>query len=128
MTREDLTYALAAALALAVLAGWALHALWTRMRHGGAAGLASHDEMAVRLHAAEETADGARADLQSGIARIEAERAETEETLRRELTQREAELSAAMESVGELRRDLAEWRRAYEDAVRGALGPDGADD
>lgn len=125
MTREDLTYALAAALALAVLAGWALHALWTRMRHGGAAALASHDEMAVRLHDAEEIADTARADLQSGLARVEAARAEAEEALKRELTQREAELTAAMDSVGELRRDLAEWRRAYEDIVRAA--PDQGD-
>lgn len=117
MTREDLTYALAAALAIAVLAGWGLHALWTRMRHGGAAALASHDEMAARLHECEEAADAARAALAHGIAREQAERAEAEDALRRELTQREAELAAAMDSVGELRRDLADWRSAYEEAV-----------
>ncbi|MFT4794613.1 MAG: hypothetical protein ACJAVR_002190 [Paracoccaceae bacterium] len=117
MTREDLTLALAAALAIATIAGWALHALWTRMRHGGAAGLASHDEMAVRLHDAEEAADVARTNLSQGLAHIQAERAETEEALRRELTQREAELIAAMDSIGELRRDLADWRNAYDAAI-----------
>lgn len=117
MTREELTYALAAALAVAVLAGWALHALWTRMHHGGAAALASHDEMATRLHDCEEAADAARAALAHGIARLEDERAETEDALRRELTQREAELAAAMDSIGELRRDLADWRTAYEEVV-----------
>ncbi|MFT6775126.1 MAG: hypothetical protein ACJA1L_002844 [Paracoccaceae bacterium] len=117
MTRDELTLALAAALALAVLAGWALHAMWTRMRHGGAAEVASHDEMALRLHDAEEALDAARARLAADSAAMTAERAEVETALRRTLTEREAELAALMDTVGDLRRNLADWQRAYADAT-----------
>jgi multidrug efflux pump subunit AcrA (membrane-fusion protein) len=115
MTREDLTLALAGVLALAVLAGWVLHAMWARLRHGGAAGPAGHDEMALRLHEAHEAQDAARAELATRTAAQDAAHAQTEATLRRALAEREAELAAAMGSVGELRRNLGDWQRAYED-------------
>jgi chromosome segregation ATPase len=115
MTREDLTLALGAVLTLAVLAGWALHAMWTRLRHGGAAGPAGHEEMALRLHEAEEAQDAARAALAARTAAQAAAHAETEGALRRALAEREAELTATMDSVRELRANLADWQRAYED-------------
>ena len=118
MTREELTIALDAALAAAVLAGWLLHILWIRARHGGAAALESHEAMAARLHDAEEVRDAAETRMLAEIARAEAEKAEAEAAMHRSLAEREAELAAAMDTVGALRRDVEAWREAYERVAR----------
>ncbi|MGG7568559.1 hypothetical protein ACQ5SO_20590 [Rhodovulum sp. DZ06] len=119
MTREDLTIALALALGAAVLFGVLLHLLWQRLRHGGAAELEKHEHMAERLHEAEEAQEAAEIHMRAEIARVEAERAEAEAALHRALAEREAELAAAMDTVGSLRRDLEGWQEAYEAIARG---------
>lgn len=118
MTRQELTIALACALAAALLAGWLLHLLWQRVRHGGAAELESHESMAAQLHDAEEARDAAEAHMRAEIARVEAEKAEAEAAMHRAMAEREAELAAAMDTIGALRRDMEAWQLAYERAVR----------
>lgn len=103
MTRIDLFLAILAVLVVAMLSGWALHLLWARLTHRGAADAERLHEMAERLHEVELERDAAERRLQ-----------EAEETLRAALAEREAELGAAMESVGDLRRQLSEWQSAYE--------------
>ena len=119
MTREDLTIALALALLAAAIFGVLLHLIWQRLRHGGAAGLEKHERMAERLHEAEEAQEAAETHMRAEISRIEAERAEAEAALHRTLAEREAELAAAMETVGALRRDVEAWQEAYEAIARG---------
>ncbi len=114
MTRTELTIAIALALALAAIAGWVLHWLWARMTRAGGRDLAEHSDMAELLHEAKLEHDAAMARERETEARLIAEREETEARLKARLAEREAELSATMDTLGSLRREVAEWRQAYE--------------
>ena len=114
MTRMELTAAIAAALALAALGGWVLHWLWARIMRGGARDYAEHSDMAELLHAAKLERDAAVARERETAARLTEERHAAEERLKAKIAEREAELSATMGTLGDLRREIVEWRRAYE--------------
>jgi hypothetical protein len=114
MTRTELTIAIALALALAAVAGWALHWLWARMLRGGGRDLAEHSDMAELLHEAKLERDAAAARERETDARLTAERHEAEARLNARIAEREAELAATMDTLGTLRREIVDWRRAYE--------------
>ena len=94
MNRTELTIIIAGAFTLAVLLGWILRWLYSRLGRAGleASGGTSND-LAARLHAAEEARDAAFKDRDDGLA-----------DMKRRLVQTEAELSAAMEGLGDARR------------------------
>lgn len=114
MTRTELTIAIALAIALAAVAGWVLHWLWARMTRGGGRDLAEHSDMAELLHETKLERDAAAARERETAARLTAERQEAETRLHSVIAEREAELAATMDTLGSLRREIAEWRQAYE--------------
>ncbi len=103
MTRFDLVLAILAILLVAMICGWALHWLWSRLSRPPRSEIDHLHEMAERLHEAEEARDEAERRL-----------AEIETTSRTAIAEREAELEAAMDTIGNLRHEIAEWRAAYE--------------
>ncbi len=118
MTRIELTVALAAALLAAALTGWVLCWLWGRLARGGARDFAGHSDMAELLHAAKMERDAALERERETAARMAVERRAIEESLKARLAEREAELAATMDTLGDLRREVAEWRDAYETLLR----------
>ena len=84
---------------LAFLLGWAAHWLFHRFNRVNTANVAEIDQLASQLHDAEETRDEAIAYLQG-----------REAELTGRLGQTEAELEAAMEGLGEARREVEELR------------------
>jgi hypothetical protein len=103
MTRIDLWLAILAILLVAMFCGWALHWFWARLsRHREEEADHVH-EMAERLHEAELARDAAEAKL-----------AEVEASAHTAVAEREAELEAAMDTIGGLRHQLGEWQSAYE--------------
>ncbi|SET44591.1 hypothetical protein [Oceanicella actignis] len=120
MTRAELTAALFAALLAAAAIGWALHWLWRRAAHAHAHDPDLHSEMAELLHATKLERDQARQALRETVERMTAERAQSESRLKAQLAEREAELAAIMDTVGDLRRQIA--------ALRAGAGGDAARD
>ena len=90
MTRITLALSIAALLLLAMALGVALHWLWLRLARDPGAEALRLGALTTQLHAAVEI-------------RIAAALAETR-----------AERDAAMESIGDARREAAEWRAALE--------------
>ncbi len=115
MTRMELTVAIAVALALAAVCGWALHWLWGRLLRGGAHDLAEHSEMADLLLAAKAERDAAVERERETRQRLADEKLAVETDLKARIAEREAELSAMMETIGDLRRQVVEWRRQEEE-------------
>lgn len=108
MSRLGITVSIAAVLLIAVAVGWISHWLWSRLSRSGSADVDRIDDMATRLYAAEVAA----AESENALAGARGE-------LERQLAEREAELAAAMEGLGDARREIEDWRRAYEDVTSG---------
>ena len=108
MTRLELALALGAAMTLSAALGWALHALWARLaRRSGAEGARLQD-LSRRLADAEERRDALAAEAAAKQAELAQRLEEVETELARALHEREAELEAAMDTIGALRRRIAE--------------------
>ncbi|MEL6532072.1 MAG: hypothetical protein AAFN09_16440 [Pseudomonadota bacterium] len=105
MNRTEFIIAVAAILFVVFCLGWFAHWLVQRFSKVSAADMSELDEMASKLHEAEDTRDQAVAYLQ-----------QREGELSNQLTQTEAELAAAMEGLRDARGE-AEELRAYIERV-----------
>ena len=103
MNRTELTLAVAGAFLLAVLIGWTLRWIFSRLNQSSATVAAGSNELAARLHTAEEARDAAFR-----------ERDDMVKELRNKLDQTEAELEAAMDGLGHARREAEALRAQYE--------------
>ncbi|SDX13547.1 hypothetical protein SAMN05444336_103403 [Albimonas donghaensis] len=112
MTRLELAVALGAALLVAAALGWALGALRAQIRRRGGAEARALADLSRRLADAEEARDALAAETAAREAGLIAAAQETETELRRDLTQRTAELDAAMDTIGALRREIEALRGA----------------
>lgn len=104
MNSTELTLAIAAAFMIAVLIGWTLRWLFSRLNQSSANITAGSNELAARLHTAEEARDAAFR-----------ERDEAVRDLRNRLDQTEAELAAAMDGLGNARREAEALRAQLND-------------
>ncbi|MDQ7080472.1 MAG: hypothetical protein Q9M41_07365 [Paracoccaceae bacterium] len=104
MGRTELVIITAVILFTAFLLGWLAHWLLQRFNRVETANVAELDHMASALHEAEEARDAALAQLEA-----------RESELVHELNQTRAELQAAMDGLGNARRE-AEELRAYIEA------------
>ena len=104
MGRTELVIITAVILFTAFLLGWLAHWLLQRFNRVETANVAELDHMASALHDAEEARDAALAQLEA-----------RESELLHELNQTRAELQAAMDGLGNARRE-AEELRAYIEA------------
>ncbi len=104
MGRTELVIITAVILFTAFVLGWLAHWLVQRFNRVDTANVAELDHMASALHDAEEARDAALAQLEA-----------RESELLHELNQTRAELQAAMDGLGNARRE-AEELRAYIEA------------
>ena len=110
MDRNELTMAVAGALAGAFLLGWIFHWIFGRMNvHGPHS--AGHADMAGELHAAEEARH-----------RAELRLAEVEAAAARQVAKLEAELALTREAFAGAQAQADEVRAAYRRAMGGAEG------
>lgn len=105
MNRTELTVLVAATFMVAILIGWALRWLYGRMGQAGLQTTGGSNDLAARLHAAEEARDAAYKDRDQTIGEM-----------KKKLVQTEAELQAAMEGLGDARRDAEAMRREISEA------------
>jgi hypothetical protein len=117
VTRLVLALALGAILLIAMALGWAGHWAVARRRRDPDARDAGLAETAARLHAAELQRDGLLRRAEAAEAALAAERAAGERRIAAALAETRAELAAAMEAIGDARREAEGWRRAYEGLV-----------
>lgn len=103
MNRSEFIIAIAIILFVAFCLGWCAHWLVQRFSKVSAGDMSELDEMASKLHDAEEQRDQAVAYLQ-----------QREGELNSQLTQTEAELSAAMEGLRDARSEAEELRSYIE--------------
>lgn len=103
MGRTELVITTAIILFLVFMLGWLAHFLVRRFNRVGTTNVADLDHMASALHEAEETRDDAIAYMQKREAELSSH-----------LGQTEAELQAAMDGLGEARRESEELRRYIE--------------
>jgi len=103
MNRTELILGVALILLTAFALGWLANWLLFRFRRVNTANVAELDQMANELHSAEEARDSAFAYME-----------EREAELTARLGQTEAELQAAMEGLGEARREVSELRAYIE--------------
>ena len=104
MGRTELIIVMAIILFAAFLLGWGGHVLFRRFNRVDTSNVAELDHMASALHEAEETRDEAIAYMQG-----------REAELMGHLGQTQAELQAAMDGLGEARREAAELRAYIEE-------------
>ena len=104
MGRTEIVIGLAAILFAAFLLGWAAHWLFFKFNRVSTSNVAGLDQMASSLHEAEETRDEALAYI-----------AQHEVELAAQVAQTEAELQAAMDGLGDARREIAELRYYIEE-------------
>jgi len=114
MTRITLALSIAALLLLAMALGVALHWLWLRLARDPGAEALRLGALTTQLHAAEAVAREAQRRAEVAEAALEAERAAVEIRIAAALSETRAERDAAMESIGDARREAAEWRAALE--------------
>ena len=95
MGRTELVIIIAVGLFLTFLAGWVLRWAYGRLNSVNSVNVSEIDDLANRLHEAEEARDQAMTYLQ-----------QREWELTNKLTQTEAELAAAMEGLGAARREV----------------------
>ncbi|MDF2231145.1 hypothetical protein P2H44_01115 [Albimonas sp. CAU 1670] len=112
MTRLELALALGAAMALSAALGWALHALWARLVRRPDAAEARQQELMRQLADAEEARDALVAEAAAERDALHGRLEEVETELTRALHEREAELEAAMDTIGSLRREIEALRGA----------------
>ena len=103
MTREELVIAMAAALMGALVLGWILRWIYGGLSRAGTGKVETVDDMAIRLANAEE-----------GQASIAAQLAATDQSLRSQLREKQAELDAAMDGLRTARQQISDWQAAYE--------------
>jgi len=104
MGRTELVIVMAIILFLAFLLGWLAHVMVRRFNRVGTTNVADLDQMAGALHEAEEARDQATEYMQK-----------REAELNGLLGQTKAELEAAMDGLGEARREAAELRTYIEE-------------
>lgn len=104
MGRTELVIVMAVILFLVFLLGWGSHLLFRRFNRVDTTNVAELDHMASALHEAEETRDQAIAYMQGREAELSGQ-----------LGQCQAELEAAMDGLGEARRESAELRTYIEE-------------
>ncbi|MCO4824548.1 MAG: hypothetical protein KC451_06825 [Amylibacter sp.] len=109
MNRTELILIIAIALFLTFLAGWLLRWTYGRLNSVNSVNITEIDDLAHRLHEAEEARDQAMTYIQ-----------QREFELTNQLTQSEAELSAAMEGLGAARREAGELQ-AHIEALQAAM-------
>lgn len=95
MNRTELVIIISVAFFLTFLAGWVLRWAYGRLNAVNSINVTEIDDLANRLHEAEEARDQAMTYIQ-----------QREWELTNQLTQTEAELKAAMEGLGEARRQV----------------------
>jgi len=103
MTRSELVIAMTVALLGAVVLGWILRWIYGGMARAGTAKVETVDDMTARLAQAEE-----------GQATIAAQLAATDQSLRGQLREKQAELDAAMDGLRTARQQISDWQAAYE--------------
>ncbi len=103
MNRTELIIVLAIILFLAFAFGWLANWLYRKFNRVNTSNVADLDHMASALHEAEETRDQAVQYMQ-----------QREAELTNTVGQSKAELDAAMEGLGEARREVAELRAYIE--------------
>lgn len=103
MTRSELVIAMTAALVGAVVLGWILRWIYGGLARANTSKVETVDGMATRLAQAEE-----------GQAAIAAQLAATDQSLRAQLREKQAELDAAMDGLRTARQHIADWQAAYE--------------
>lgn len=103
MNRTELTFLVAATFMIAILIGWTLRWIFTRINQSGLNNIGSND-LAARLHTAEEERDAAFADKEAVVREVQ-----------NKLVQTEAELAAAMEGLGDARREANDLRMEIAD-------------
>lgn len=103
MNRIELIAVLAVILFLAFASGWVTSWLYRKFNRVNTSNVADLDHMASALHDAEETRDQALAYME-----------DRERDLTNQLSQSQAELAAAMEGLGEARREASELRAYIE--------------
>ncbi|GGA06936.1 hypothetical protein [Neptunicoccus cionae] len=106
MNRTELIVTIAIVLLLTFVAGWAFRWAYSRLNSVNSVNVTEIDDLANRLHEAEEARDQAMTYIQ-----------QREWELTNQLTQSEAELSAAMEGLGAARREAGELQ-AHLDAIQ----------
>lgn len=104
MGKTELVIVMAVILFAAFVLGWGAHALFRRFNRVDTSNVAELDHMASALHEAEETRDEAIAYMQGREAELSGH-----------LGQSQAELQAAMDGLGEARREAAELRAYIEE-------------
>ena len=87
----------------AVVLGWILRWIYGGMARAGTAKVETVDDMTARLAQAEE-----------GQATIAAQLAATDQSLRGQLREKQAELDAAMDGLRTARQQISDWQAAYE--------------
>ena len=103
MNRTELVIIISVAFFLTFLAGWVLRWAYGRLNAVNSVNVPEIDDLANRLHEAEEARDQAMTYIQ-----------QREWELTNQLTQTEAELKAAMEGLGEARRQVGELQAQVE--------------
>lgn len=99
MNRNELTLIITLAFVLTFILGWTLRWAYGRMNRVNSVDVAQVDDLATRLHDAEEARDQALTYMQ-----------QREYELTNQLSQSEAELNAAMEGLGDARREAEAYR------------------
>ena len=104
MNRTELIVIIAIILFLTFLIGWFLSWVYAKLKSINAVNINEIDDLAKRLHEAEEARDQAMSYIQ-----------QRELELINQLTQSEAELSAAMEGLGAARREAGDLQSQLEE-------------
>ena len=104
MNRTELIVIIAIILFLTFLIGWFLSWVYAKLKSINAVNINEIDDLAKRLHEAEEARDQAMTYIQ-----------QREFELTNQLTQSEAELSAAMEGLGAARREVGDLQSQLEE-------------
>ena len=102
MDRTELTLLITITLLLAMMIGWAMRWIYQRLTQAGSDPQTSN-ELAASLHSAEQDRDSAFAERDRAIGEM-----------RNRLDQTEAELRAAMDGLGDARREAEDLRAQLE--------------
>lgn len=114
MTRLTLAISIMALLGLAMALGALFHWFWLRLARDQGAEALRLGALTAHLHAAEAAALEARRRAETAEAALATERATTQARITEALAETRAECDAAMEAIGDARREAAEWRAALE--------------